>query len=173
MVSPADFLYDVAMQTMTTSVNTRLRYFGITEAIAEEARNTLRDRFGHDLQIETGKAPCRVCLRVPREPERLILLSYQPLADMSPYAEIGPIFVHADRCEPYDLEETFPEDFAPRRLVLRAYGHDGQIVDAVVAEAGTAPEKAALLLSRDDTVEVHVRHESYTCFDFKIARSAG
>jgi hypothetical protein len=148
-----------------------LRYVPIPEAIALEARRTRKDRFGHDLRVTTNEAPCRLCLRISRGPERLILFSYQPLPDSGPYAEIGPIFVHAHRCEPYDDFESFPQDFAGRRLVLRAYGHDGQIVDALVAEAGAAPQRAAALLSDGDVAEVHVRHESYTCYDFKIVRS--
>ena len=80
-------------------------------------------------------------------------------------------FIHAERCEPYGEATTFPDDFANRRLVLRAYGHDGRIVDAAVAEPGTAPALAASFLNDDEIEEVHVRHESYTCFDFKIVRA--
>lgn len=130
----------------------------------------MRDRFGHDLKIVQDKAPCRVCLRISKEPEDLILLSYQPLADKGPYAEIGPIFVHAGRCEAYADVSEFPSDFAARRLILRAYGYDGRIVDATVAEPGTAPDQAAEFLRDGKIEEVHVRHESYTCFDFKIVR---
>lgn len=148
-----------------------LRYLPVPETIALEARRTRKDRFGHDLRVTTTEAPCRVCLRISRRPERLILLSYQPLPDSGPYAEIGPIFVHARRCQPYADFESFPQHFVGRRLVLRAYGHQGQIVDALVAEAGTAPQCAAGLLSDDAVAEVHVRHESYTCYDFKIVRS--
>src|SRR5580704_10236121 len=148
-----------------------MRFLPIPEDVALEARRTRKDRFGHDLRVTTDAAPCRLCLRISKAPEELILLSYQPLPDSSPYAEIGPIFVHADGCEPYAAVETFPADFTERRLVLRAYGRAGQIVDAVVAEAGTAPERAAGLLNDAEVVEVHVRHESYTCFDFKIVRA--
>ena len=103
-------------------------------------------------------------------PEELILLSYQPLADRGPYAEVGPIFIHAHVCRPYAETESFPADFVGRRLVLRAYGRGGEIVDAVVAPAGTAPDHAARFFGDDRVAEIHVRHESYTCFDFKIVR---
>ncbi len=159
------------MNTAIEANVSTLRYLPIPETIALEARRTRKDRFGHDLGVTTTEAPCRVCLRISREPERLILLSYQPLPYSGPYAEIGPIFVHAHHCEPYDDSENFPQDFVGRRLVLRAYGHQGQIVDALVADAGTAPQHAAALLSDDAVAEVHVRHESYTCYDFKIVRS--
>jgi hypothetical protein len=149
-----------------------LKYLAIPEEVAIEAREKKRDRFGHEVEALRDTGPCRVCLRIASEPEDLLLLSYQPLPDTGPYAEIGPIFVHAKRCEPYSDSATFPADFTQRRLVLRAYGHDGRIVDATVAEAGTAPERAVDFLSGDTVAEVHVRHESYTCFAFKIVRGS-
>lgn len=155
----------------TVSVDS-LTYLAIPEEIATEARETMRDRFGHEVESLRDTGPCRVCLRISDEPEDLLLLSYQPLPDTGPYAEIGPIFVHANRCEPYSDCATFPAHFAQRRLVLRAYGHDGRIVDAIVAEAGTAPERAAESLRDDAVAEVHARHESYTCFAFKIVRGS-
>lgn len=160
--------------TMTTNTLIEtLRYIAIPEEIANEARETLRDGFGHELHVVQEHGPCRVCLRVSQQPEDFILMSYQPLPDTGPYAEIGPIFVHAERCRPYSDVNVFPSDFAGRRLVLRAYGHDGRIVDAVVAEPGAAPERAAAFLEDPAVMEVHVRHESYTCFDFKIVQPAG
>lgn len=120
-----------------------MQYLPIPNAIAAEARATLRDRFDHRLEVTHQAAPCRSCLRISREPEELILLSYQPLPDRVPYAEVGPIFIHAGECRPYDEAESFPADFAERRLVLRAYGDAGEIVDAVVAAPGTAPDRAA------------------------------
>jgi hypothetical protein len=149
-----------------------MHYLPIPEPIAIEARTMMRDRFGHELHITKEKAPCRLCLRIPSVPQELILLSYQPLADRGPYAEVGPIFIHAAGCRPYPDVETFPVDFAARRLILRAYGSAGQIVDAVVARPGNAPERAAEFLSENRIAEVHVRHESYTCFDFKIVRAS-
>jgi Protein of unknown function (DUF1203) len=149
-----------------------LRYVAIPQEIADEARETRRDRFGHELSVVETQAPCRVCLRISKHPEKLILLSYQPLPDTGPYAEVGPIFVHAARCRRYVDEPSFPDDFSDRRLVLRAYGRDGRIANALVAEAGTAPQRAAALLSDTQVAEIHVRHESYTCFDFKIQRAS-
>jgi hypothetical protein len=147
-----------------------MRYLPIPDEIASEARATLRDRFDHRLKVTTEAAPCRSCLRISRRPEELILLSYQPSPDRGPYAEIGPIFIHARECRPYAQTESFPADFAERRLVLRAYGQTGEIVDAMVAPPGTAPDCAARFFEDERVVEIHARHESYTCFDFKIVR---
>jgi hypothetical protein len=130
----------------------------------------MRDRFGHQLHVTTTQAPCRLCLRISPNPEQLILLSYQPSRDSGPYAEIGPIFVHARACERYDASETFPEDFRSRSLVVRAYNDAGEIADAVVAGPGEAEERAREFLQNPAIAELHVRHVSYTCFDFKIIR---
>lgn len=147
-----------------------LQFVPIPQGVADRARRTMEDDFGHTLQIRSEQAPCRSCLRIPTSPEDLILLSYQPLPDRNPYAEIGPIFVHARDCNPYVNLDTLPEDFASRELVLRAYTNDGEISDAVVAAPGQAPALAACFLSDPNVNEVHVRHTSYTCYDFKIVR---
>jgi hypothetical protein len=149
-----------------------LRYVPIPREIADEARRTRKDRFGHDVQVLMETGPCRSCLRIAEEPEEFLLLSYQPLADRNPYAEIGPIFIHARECEPYSAPDEFPADFAERRLVVRAYDRDGRIADAVVAEPGEAPAAAAQFLSDANIAEIHVRHTSYTCFDFRIVRAS-
>jgi Protein of unknown function (DUF1203) len=162
MVSAGATIYDGVM-----------KYLPIPAEIADEARATRVDRFGHELQSVLETAPCRVCLRIPSRPEEMILMSYQPLPDANPYAEVGPIFVHARHCRPYSDVGTFPSDFETRPLILRAYGYDGRIADAVVAEPGRASIEAAGLLHRKEVAEIHVRHVSYTCFDFKIVRSGG
>jgi hypothetical protein len=149
-----------------------MKFVPIPEAIAREARTTMRDRFGHDLCVTVEEsAPCRVCLRIDKEPNEFLLMSYQPLPDTGPYAEIGPIFIHARECEPYSDLDSLPEDFRTRRLVLRAYSGAGAIVDAVVAEPGEAEMRAREFFERDEIAEIHVRHTSYTCFDFKIVRA--
>jgi hypothetical protein len=146
-------------------------YEPIPDELAARARATLKDDFRHALHIERNQGPCRSCLRIPKEPEDLILLSYRPLEDTNPYAEIGPIFIHAETCEPYCSRE-FPADFLERELVVRAYTHAGRIADAVVAAPGEAEAEAARFFERDDVAEIHVRTRAYTCFAFKITRDA-
>ena len=46
-----------------------MRYLPIPNEIADEARATLRDRFGHRLAVTREAAPCRSCLRVSRDPK--------------------------------------------------------------------------------------------------------
>jgi len=155
---------------MTTTTSLALAYLPIPADVAAEARRSLRDAFGHQLRVERNQAPCRSCLRISKAPEDLILLSYQPLRDTNPYAEIGPIFIHAHECTPYESPE-FPVDFLARELVVRAYNLEGRIEDAAIAAPGEAERAAAHFLGNDAIAEVHVRHRSYTCFDFKVVRA--
>lgn len=147
-----------------------MKYVPIPTDLAEQARKTLRDEFGHQLRVERNSGPCRICLRQSKEPEDLILLSYQPLSDTNPYAEIGPILIHPHACVPYDMS-AFPEDFLERELVVRAYNVEGRIADAVVAAPGDADRAASAFLENHDIAEVHVRSRAYTCFLFKAVRS--
>lgn len=147
-----------------------MKYIPIPSDVAEQARRTLRDDFGHQLSVERNQGPCRLCLGLSEEPEDLILLSYQPLADTNPYAEIGPIFIHPYACTPYRAD-AFPPDFLERELVVRAYDTNGRITDATVAAPGEAQAASAAFLTDDNVAEVHVRSRSYTCFLFKVERS--
>jgi hypothetical protein len=156
---------------MNAVASKTMHYLPIPQETAESARRTMRDGFGHELAVTSVVAPCRACLRIPRSPEPMILLSYRPLEDTNPYAEIGPIFIHAEACEPYSDVTEFPPDFAARPLVVRAYDRDGRIADAAVAEPGEAPAQARRFLDDDAIAEVHVRHVSYTCYDFRIVRA--
>ncbi|HEV7179497.1 MAG TPA: DUF1203 domain-containing protein [Candidatus Baltobacteraceae bacterium] len=150
---------------------TPLRFVPVPEEIAERARRTMKDAFGHSLHVQREHGPCRICLRIAseEEPEDFILLSYQPLADRNPYAEIGPIFVHARPCTPYDAD-AYPEAFLSRTVVVRAYDKEGAIFDATIAGPGEAEGAAATFLMNPTVEEVHVRAQTYTCYDFKIIR---
>lgn len=147
-----------------------MKYIPIPQVVAEEARRTLRDNFGHQLRVERNQGPCRLCLGLSKEPEDLILLSYQPLADTNPYAEIGPIFIHPYDCPPYGAD-AFPPDFLERELVVRAYDTNGRITDATVAAPGDVQATSAAFFNDDKVAEVHVRSRAYTCFLFKVERS--
>lgn len=143
-------------------------------AIAQSTRRELRDAYGHELKVEIleGTAPCRLCLRIARAGERMILMSYNPFGgDYGPYSEVGPIFIHADECEPYEATSEVPPDFIGRELVLRAYNLRHAIQDSAIAPALDAPAVAARFFEDPDVAYIHARHTTYGCFDFKIERA--
>jgi len=156
----------------TTSSRITLRFVPLPTAFVQEARLRRIDGFGHGLEAfpADGPSPCRHCLRYVCEGTPLLLMSYRPLDDRNPYAEVGPIFICAEDCSRYEEASEFPPDFLNRSLVVRAYDRAGRIFDAVVAEPGTAQDIAESFLSDECVAEVHVRNPSYGCFDFRVER---
>ncbi len=118
---------------------------------------------------ELGGAPLRCCLRDSRRGERLALIGYRPASQPGPYAEIGPVFIHAEKCAGYRQAKVYPEDFRRRPQVFRAYRADGAIVGGVLVEPGTGQERAAERLLADPAVTVvHSRNVIYGCFMFEM-----
>lgn len=162
------------------AATTSYRYAAIPTALAARIRTTLRDDDGNALSVwrsDDYGNPCRHCLRVTNPGERLILFAYSPFEDVGPYAETGPIFIHADACERYADDSAFPPDFVSRPLTLRAYGRTERgalsIVSAEVSEPGPhAVHRSLTRLFTDERVAfVHVRNPAWGCYDFRIDRA--
>jgi Protein of unknown function (DUF1203) len=151
------------------------RYLPLDEGLAQRVRTTLRDEHGNALEIWTSDDhgnPCRSCLRVTPRGSRLILFAHRPFTTDGPYAEIGPIFVHADACAPYAQTDRFPDDFRGRRLTLRAYDPRGHIHDATLADGVDAERVLERFFDSDDIAEVHVRNPAWGCYDFRVVRDS-
>ena len=71
--------------------------------------------------------PCRHCLRLIPAGEKKLVLAYRPFAGLHPYAETGPIFLHAEPCERYraDAVPTWFDFLDP--AIVRGYGRDDWI----------------------------------------------
>jgi len=148
------------------------RFLPIDEDTVRTVRETLRDGHGNQLDVEVSDspAPCRACLRIAPSGTRLILFAYRPFTTHGPYAETGPVFVHAKACRPYRKQADFPADFRPRSLAFRAYDYGGSIHDAMLAD-GVDAERALAHLFRDErAATVHVRNPAWGCFDFAVER---
>src|SRR3954469_12128763 len=72
--------------------------------------------------VAAGREPCRRCLRNARPGEQLLLLPYDPFLVRSPYTGEGPVYVHADGCDPHQPDprtrakpRTPPPPTAPPR----------------------------------------------------------
>lgn len=153
---------------------TAFRYLPIDHTLAQRIRTTLGDDHGNALQIRTSDDdgnPCRSCLRITPSGSRLILFAHRPFTASGPYAEIGPVFIHAEDCAPYAQPDRFPADFRPRRLTFRAYDMRGDIDDATVADGAGAETALERLFASEDVAEVHVRNPAWGCYDFRVVRA--
>ena len=117
--------------------------------------------------------PCRHCLESVIAGESYLILSYRPFVEMQPYAECGPIFLHAEPCPAYQDGANIPEMFlsgAPR--IMKAYDKSNRIIygSGKVVEPGDIITYARELLYEAKVAYIHVRSSENNCFTFRIDR---
>ena len=98
-------------------------------ALPRAARPTPTARRRKSVSRRRAAAPCRHCLRPIASGERYLLAGYRPFPEPQPYAEIGPIFLHAEMCPSYGERRRAAAD--PRtegHCIIRGYGRDDRIV---------------------------------------------
>ena len=161
------------------TTTTALRVDALPRADLVRIRGQGVDDFGNPLATtvvdEDGAdgTPLRCCLREARVGERVALIAYRPATVGGPYAEVGPVFIHAEACAGYAAPDRYPDGFRRRRQVLRAYGRDGAIVDAAIAKDGDeAEELCATFLARPDVAYIHSRNVLHGCYMFTVRRPA-
>jgi hypothetical protein len=118
--------------------------------------------------------PCRNCLTDVAAGEPYLVLAYRPFATLQPYAECGPIFLHAEACARYADEGSPPALFAARRhLLIRGYGADERIVYGTGRQIAAADlaDAAAEVLRRPAVAFVHVRSAANNCYQCRIERA--
>jgi Protein of unknown function (DUF1203) len=119
-----------------------------------------------------GRAPCRRCLRDADAGEALVLAPYDPFTVRSPYAGEGPVFVHAEGCEPFAPEpDRLSEQVAGRQLSVRAYDGEAMMLDAAVMAGERLAERVPELLDEDGVEFLHVHFAGPGCFAFRVDRA--
>ena len=125
-------------------------------------------------QVSDGSGlPCRHCLSDVAAGAPFLILAHRPFPKAQPYAEVGPIFLHAEPCERHGEGRAVPALFLSREQALvRGYGADdrivygtGQVVPS--AEIGTV---ARDLLAAPDVAYLHLRSASNNCYQCRIER---
>jgi hypothetical protein len=117
--------------------------------------------------------PCRHCLKNVDAGEAYLVLAYRPFPDLQPYAETGPIFLHARECERAVETEALPEMLESTEYIVRGYGKDDRIVygSGGVIPTGAIAARAAALFEREDIAYVHVRSARNNCYQCRIERA--
>jgi hypothetical protein len=120
-----------------------------------------------------GGWPLRCCLTDSHAGDELAIVAWSPFEWTGPYAEVGPIVIHAADCGGF-AGHGVPAQFLARPQRLRPYGHDRRIAyDRLTAVDGdgSLPDALAALLACDDVDVVHVRNERAGCFSFSARRA--
>jgi hypothetical protein len=167
------------MGTMTTTLDTTFRIAALPAADLNRIRTAGIDDFGHPLRVsvnvDEAGTPLRCGLREAQVDERVALISWQPLqqARASVYAEVGPVFVHADPCPGYLAERSDPADFRHREQVLRSYSAAGDMLDAVSTDGDEAEVAIAGLFANSKAAVIHSRNVRAGCYMFGVHRLDG
>ena len=142
----------------------------------DSIRRAGRDEHGNELVANPaeGWEPLRCCLRVARADEQIALISYSPFTVRSPWAEVGPVFIHAEACEGHPSAGELPGELRSGPRILRTYYADESLDydDITFVRADNDVEPAIReLLARPQVAAVHVRAAASQCFIYEV-RSA-
>ena len=151
------------------------RALPIETELALKMRSSGLDPFGGTAEIWVAREPglpCRHCLEEAPLHGKVLLVSYQPLQQKTPYAGRGPIFICADDCEAFSERERLPEIVASRHVNLRAYDGTGKMLYAhsKLARGEGAGLEIASMLEDDEVAEVHAHTALHGCFLCKFVR---
>jgi hypothetical protein len=119
-----------------------------------------------------GGNPCRHCLTMIEPGAPMLILAHRPFPAPQPYAEVGPIFLHAEACEQAVPGPDLPEMLAAPDYIVRGYGANDRIVyssGGVVARERIAA-RAAELLADPAIAYVHIRSARNNCYQCRVER---
>ncbi|MDS7596753.1 DUF1203 domain-containing protein [Agrobacterium tumefaciens] len=147
-------------------------FTAMSEQEAAAFRHGERDAYGNapERVVSPGGMPCRHCLGQIGEGDSMLILAYRPFTSLQPYAETGPVFLHADACTRYPETDALPPMLDSPDYIVRGYGKDERIVygTGAVTTTGNIVSRASELLQRDDVAYVHVRSARNNCYQCRI-----
>ncbi|MCB0060986.1 MAG: DUF1203 domain-containing protein [Caldilineaceae bacterium] len=149
---------------MPTAVVTALQAGGL------DANGQLPERVVSD----GDGVPCRHCLQLVAAGEPYLILAHRPFTTLQPYAECGPIFLHAESCRRHEEGAELPEILGSPQYIVRGYNEEERIIYGTgrVTPTVELAEQAAALLARPDVAFVHVRSATNNCFQCRIERES-
>lgn len=104
----------------------------------------------------------------------MLVLAYRPFGALHPYAETGPIFLHASPCERYPETDVLPVMLLERSSVLlKGYDRNERIVYGTgqIVRPSEIGERAAAILARAEVAFVDIRSAANNCFTARIVRA--
>jgi uncharacterized protein DUF1203 len=155
-----------------------MRIVALDSELVKGLRNGGPDANGHrperHISAGGGMMPCRHCLTDIEAGQPYLILAHRPFPSLQPYAEQGPIFLHAESCPRYAESECLPAMFLERKhYLIRGYGKDDRIVygtGTIVAPAAMA-DAARDMFADQRVAYIHVRSASNNCYQCRIDRS--
>ena len=155
-----------------------LKFSGMKTEDAERLWRGEADDHGNLPEVATSDGagiPCRHCLKMIEEGEKFLVFSYRPFDTLQPYAEQGPIFLHAEPCDAYQADEDHPPQLPPvlrdsPRYMLRGYDEGQRIVygSGTIAEQDDIHDTARNMLKQSRIQFVHIRSATNNCWQARV-----
>ena len=119
-----------------------------------------------------GGNPCRSCLKDIPQGAEMLVVGARPFPDLQPYAELGPIFLCADACQPHDVTK-FPEIMkSDQDYLIKGYTSDNRILYGTgqIVSCDLVKSTCITLFENVRVSFVDVRSSRNNCFQFRIKR---
>lgn len=156
-----------------------IRFVALPTKIADAYRRGAPDANGQAPErriADTSGLPCRYCLGDVAEGDAYLTVGHRPFSNVQPFAEVGPIFLHADDCQRYPEISDAPAAFLERtQMMMRGYNDAQRIVYGTGAIVPTQllVSAASAILENPEVSFIHVRSASNGCFQCRIDAGRG
>jgi len=160
-----------------TTLTTRVTAHAIDPERLELVRARREDGFGNPFTAFAASGsgePLRCCLRHARPGERIALISFAPFVEPSVWREVGPVYVHADRCAGFG-GPALPGELREGPRLLRTYRSDGSMDyehNTLTGEGEDLEPVLQRLLAVPGVATVHVRAVRPQCYLYAVTRAA-
>ena len=114
--------------------------------------------------------PCRVSLRDADPGETVLLLNFEHLCVATPYRSRHAIFVRHNATEARLEVNEVPEVLLTRLLSVRAFSHDGMMLDADVMQGRGLATAIERMLNTPQVDYLHVHNAKPGCFAARVDR---
>ena len=152
-----------------------IRFEALPTDTVRHLQNGGTDAYGHapDRRMSKGDGvPCRHCLQNIEAGHPYLVMAYRPFDSLQPYAETGPIFLHAERCARAQPGDALPSILSSPSYIVRGYDAGEEIIygTGTVVLTDNIAARAQELLTDDHVAFVHVRSANNNCFQCRIDR---
>ena len=151
-----------------------IRFVALDTGLVRHWQNGGADANGQtpERAISDGQGiPCRHTLAMVPKGEPFLILAHRPFPAPQPYAEVGPIFVHAEM-RPQGGTDKIPAFLDSPRYIIRGYGADDRIVYGTgqIVPTPEIPAAAEAMFENRSVRYIHVRSASNNCYHCRIDR---
>ena len=154
---------------------TEVRFIAMPTADAQALRSGRSDANGQTPERHVAEGSgnlCRHCLGEIAAGDPMLVAAYRPFPEVQPYAEVGPIFLHAAGCPRHGETAAPPRLFLDHRerMLVRGYKADDRIkygTGQVVPTAELA-DACAALFEDPEVAYLHIRSAANNCYQCRV-----